>query len=70
MRKLKVNEEELKGIIEDIINENFLGISIKNLHRELERYGYKVSPQIIRRNIIKLTKERKIRFKQGKLKHG
>lgn len=60
MRTLKVNEEKLKKAIENIVNKNFLGINIKNLHKELKKMGFKVSPQVIRRNIIKLRKEKRI----------
>lgn len=70
MRKLNVDEEMLKDTMEEIINNNFLGISMKNLNKYLREYGFKVSPQVVRRNIIKLRKERRIRFKDGKLKHG
>ncbi len=70
MRKLNIDEEKLKDIIENIINDNFLGISMKNLNQSLKDYGVKVSPQIVRRNLVQLEKERRIKFKAGKLKHG
>lgn len=70
MRKLSIDEEKLKNLIEKIINDNFLGISMKNLNKCLREYGIKVSPQIVRRNIVKLIKEKRIKFKKGKLKHG
>lgn len=69
MRKLKIDEEELKSLIEKIINEHFLGINIKNLSKILKDYGFQVSPQIIRRNILKLIKEKRIKYKDGKLEH-
>jgi len=70
MRTLKFDEEELKRIIEAIIDENFLGISMKDLQKKLKLYGFKVSPQVVRRNVIKLVKEKKINIKRGKLEHG
>ena len=70
MRKLKIDEEKLKDSIGEIINEHFLGINIKSLNKILKDYGFQVSPQIIRRNIVKLIKEEKIKYNDGKLKHG
>ena len=70
MRKLSIDEEELKDFIEKIINDNYLGISMKNLNKHLKECGIKVSPQVVRRNIVKLKREKKIKFKEGKLKHG
>ena len=70
MRKLSIDEEKLKNIMEEIINDNFLGISMKSLNKSLKEYGVNVSPQIVRRNIVKLKREKRIKFKSGKLKHG
>jgi len=70
MRKLSVDEKELKDFIEEIINDNYLGISMKNLNKYLKECGIEVSPQVVRRNVIKLIKEKRSKFKKGKLKHG
>ncbi len=70
MRKLKIDEKELKEAIEFLINDDILGISMNELRRQLSDYGFDVSPQIVRRNIVKLIKERKIRLKRGKLEHA
>lgn len=66
MRKLKIDENALKQEIKNIINANFLGIDIKNLNKELKIRGFNVSPQIVRRNVLKLFKEEKINMKHGK----
>jgi len=70
MRKLKINEEELKELIEDIINDNFLGINIKEINDILKRNDIKISPQILRRNILSLIKDKKVKMAGGRLKHG
>ena len=68
MRKLNIDEEELKDFIEEIISDNYLGISMKNLNKYLKECGIKVSPQVVRRNVVKLMEEKRSKFKKGKIK--
>jgi len=66
MRKLKINEKELEDAIREIAYLNPLGIDIRTLKKELERRNLKASPQIIRRNLLKLVKDKKISIQHGK----
>lgn len=59
MRKLKIDENQLKEAIYQVIISHPFGIEIKDLNNELISKGFKVSPQIVRRNLSELFNEKK-----------
>lgn len=61
--KGKSEEEEIKSKILDILEEEDLSLSIRQVTIMLkEKYGINKSPQVIKRYLESLAKEKKIRI--------
>lgn len=65
MRK-KIYEESLEKEILSMLSEKRKFLSIREITKELNQRGVKKSPQVVKRHLISLLKQKKIIVKNGK----